>query len=485
MRKIFILFFYFLILFPGWSHRSDYFPIISDVFKNDNKLYFLIKDKYNTYIIEKVKNYIFEYILESKDSIYLGKDILKKIKDIETEKEICWKKEYEGIRKEIKVNKKLSIRVMENFFELIYSEKVDTYPLPPLTFNSFKRLKKDFEKYVNKCYGSYENFINDVKFNYSIKDCFLIKDKIWFTITFYSGEDCEGIGGIGYFNIKKKELGIARIPELIDYSCAAAMNFGNSIFISSKIIGESGDKYNNFLIEFNTEDCSYRIYSWENTAFRNFGINKIEKIGKDTLVFYTGNEVVLFDIENDYWERYTIFVRTKEDSAPIYYLKKLEDDEKGKEWKKISTTHICWVVDSEIVRYARKRKEFYPVYFTIYDDVEIETNFPLCGTINYKVGLFQLNYIDKSPIWNLLEIPSVINHNNAPYVFFASPLMDSNKISKKLSEVCILGAYIERKNVEITIKKTKEGRFEKPEWKNFSDNPFFEMEEEVKRMKKE
>ena len=66
-----------------------------------------------------------------------------------------------------------------------------------------------------------------------ISAVFVLDDEIWVGFGFYDGEGWSGIGGIGFFNIKTKEIGILRHPSLLYCSTSDLYVTPDSIYIKT------------------------------------------------------------------------------------------------------------------------------------------------------------------------------------------------------------------------------------------------------------
>lgn len=193
-------------------------------------------------------------------------------------------------------------------------------------------------------------------------------------IDFYTGEGYEGAGGIGYFDYKRKKIGIARIPELLDYAVSASILVDKNIWIAPVIYYEGSSEFAPYIIEFNTSNCKYRVYGFENTLFRNFGIVKISRIDKDLICFFSGNEVVILNLKNYYWERYSIYLRVKRDSTQLFYYEAKVNEEEF--WIDPLRRSIGSKI---IIKYVKKNEDFFHFYFKWNGIAEVEVPFKICG----------------------------------------------------------------------------------------------------------
>jgi hypothetical protein len=501
-KKLILIFFFFIYeLFGGWNHRSDYFPIISHVRKYEGNLYFVLIYLKRIYIFENDKNgkiKIYSFKLEKEGKFDTGcraniEDEENKIKircggkwvkfDLKNKSfEVMVEKEppvsYCEKSKEFLINDTLKIIIKDldldtrGNFILKSKNKEEIFPLPPISFSTFKRLcPEHFKRHLEELEDE-EEFARFSVFTYTIFDAFLIKNKIWFLIDFYTGEGYEGVGGIGYFDWKRKKFGIARLPELCDFGVASSILIGDRIWIVPVIHYESGDFFGEYLIEFNTKNCKYRVYNFDNTLFRNFGIIKIIKIDNE-VVFFTGNEVVILNLENYKWKRFSLFCQVKEDSTPLFL--------------QISSPPKIYSPNKNItIRYARKGEKFFPLYFHWSGEIEVEAEIITCGKTKQYWKIEEMEKMKKRPIWDVLEEPILLeNEKFGIVVFSTSPLEKVEKISDSLYNVCVKGAYLELKDLEFIIEKTGEKIIPPPEWKLFSSSPFYTMEKEIEIMKKE
>jgi len=501
LKKLILIFFlFFPNLFAGWNYRSDNFPIISHVRKYEGKIYFVLLTSKCIYIFENnkdvlIKKYSFELkkngeydlrhhsnIKDEEDKIKIrhGENWVKfdlKNKSFEfipKEKEIfSFKKS-----KEFLINDTLKILIKDlgldsrGFFILKSKNKEEKFQLPPISFSTFKRLcPEHFKRHVEDI-ESEKEFARFTAFTYTIFDAFLIEDKIWFLIDFYTGEGYEGVGGIGYFDWKRKKFGIARLPELNDFAVGSSILARDKIWIVPVIHYEGEDHFGEYLIEFNIKNCKYRVYNFENTLFRNFGIIKIIKIDNE-LIFFTGNEVVFLNLENYKWKRFTLFCEVKKDSTPLFL--------------RISSPSNPYIPSSSrIIRYAKKGEKFYPVYFKWDNKVEVEAEIITCGKTKQYWKIEEIKKMEKRPIWDILEEPLLIEKEHLGFfMFYASPIYKLEKISDSLYNVCVKGAFLELNDLELALEKTGEKIIPPPKWKSFSSTPFYTMEKEVELMKKE
>ncbi len=516
----FIIFF----IFNGWSYRSDNFPLITDVLKFKDKLYFVVIEKNSVYIFEKYKNKILGFCYEKeKEEKYLSgcrapkseiDSIEKKIKiegifggegvifDIEKKCfEVLPKSGYAcplSPKYEFIVDDSLKIELKTERWEksmfIIHSpKKKEEIPLPPLSFFTFERLRPEHSE-SHWEYESKKEYARSTTFSYSAADPYLINDKIWFLIDFYTGEGYEGVGGIGYFDYKRKKIGIARIPELLDYAVCASILVDKNIWIAPVIYYEGSSEFPPYLIEFNTLNCKYRVYSFENTLLSNFGVVKISKISKDSICFFTGNEVVILNLKSYDWEKYSIYLKVKKDSTPLFYYgegiknKELLSDSLGGANGKIK-------IFRKVINYAKKNEDFFPVYFpwgiggTKSYVAEVEVSFKICGeciNCKYKEFFEYIKNIKRKPIWDVFEWENWIKvKEGEKFLFFASPIEVLGNIRDSLYNVCVYGAFIDLTDTQLFIKNTGKAKILPPEWKTFSKTPFYSMEEEVERMEKE
>ena len=50
-----------------------------------------------------------------------------------------------------------------------------------------------------------------------------VDGRIWFGKTFYDGEGYTGVGGLGYFDLSKRQFSFLRIPQIVDWSVSALL----------------------------------------------------------------------------------------------------------------------------------------------------------------------------------------------------------------------------------------------------------------------
>jgi len=315
---------------------------------------------------------------------------------------------------------------------------------------------------------------------YSIDKIFLVNDKIWFTIRFYASEGYEGIGGIGYFDYKRRKIGIASFPEIVDHSISDAVLIGKRFFIALFDEHEYGPIEVRKIIEFNTLDCSYRIYTFRYSLFTNFTIENIWKLDDKILAFYTGNEIVFLNTENYEWKRFSLYCEVKNDSAPLF----LESN---------SDTDAIYIIGSrknyyfskKIIKYCKKGERFFPVYFTWYQTIEVISPYAITGIGDFSPYLYSI-ISKRTTMWDSRDVDEAIFIQNKKYgnlKFYYSPIISMKKIKKSYYKVKIKGAYLDLSDVDLILKKTAEKIIPPPEWKTFSDSPFEDMEKEVGIMK--
>lgn len=510
-NKKVIAFLIFLLpyLFGGYFHLNEYFPLIHEVFEFNDKLYFLVIDKNGIYIFEKFENKVSTYCFKKEEA---GKEIvsyrlpeaevnidsLKKLVEIKNvfsggyslyfnlEKK-CFeniskskfksekrKKEYEFIIKDtlkIKLEKGRKNGEREDTFIIFTPSKKEKFPLPPLSLFSFKRLVPEHLKFHLK-YESEREFGRYSVFLYEAKDLYLIGNKIWFLIDFYTGEGYEGAGGIGYFDYKRKKIGIARIPELNDYGIFTSFITDKNIWIVPIIHYEYHDKFADYLIEFNTTTYRYRVYTPENSLFKSFEIVKISKINKDLICFFTGTEVILLNLKTYEWEKYSLYLKVKTDSTPLFYIKSVSAQKRS----------------PLIIKYAKKEEEFFPLDFMWNKRAEIKVPFKICGKCEVSREYIKDEKNKKKALMELFSVDYYYiktKDKNILYFHF-SPFEISKEIIKdSVYEICVYGAYIKVDDTELSLKTTGKIKIPPPPWKIFSQNPVFSMEEEVEIMKRE
>lgn len=107
-----------------------------------------------------------------------------------------------------------------------------------------------------------ENFLFDsTKYNISdfinfdgefIDAVFPQGNKIWFGVSFYEGEGCEGIGRIGFYDIDKKSIGILFHPAIKDHSFKELYLTKDTIYVKTYGFYELSESYGTGIVAIST-----------------------------------------------------------------------------------------------------------------------------------------------------------------------------------------------------------------------------------------
>jgi hypothetical protein len=123
-----------------------------------------------------------------------------------------------------------------------------------------------------------------------------IDGRIWFGKTFYDGEGYTGVGGLGYFDLSKRQFSFLRIPQVVDWSVSALLVKDQVLWAGLERRPE-GAEYSGGLLRHDLRTSMTRIYRVEDV------ITNLQVSG-NALVIGTTNGVYV--LRNDRMTRYRV-----------------------------------------------------------------------------------------------------------------------------------------------------------------------------------
>lgn len=77
---------------------------------------------------------------------------------------------------------------------------------------------------------------------------FAYQNEIWVGFGYYEGEGSEGVGGIGFYDSRTRELGVLRHPSLVDCSVSELLVTANTIYVKTAEWHEGEVTYGNGIV---------------------------------------------------------------------------------------------------------------------------------------------------------------------------------------------------------------------------------------------
>lgn len=110
-------------------------------------------------------------------------------------------------------------------------EEIKSFSIP--TFSMLRHYRSEVQNHFSIDTSRYKlsDIISDISSPVSAATFY--KGKIWVGFSYYEGEGTEGIGGIGFFDIKTKQIGVLRHPALINQSVKALYITDDTIYVQS------------------------------------------------------------------------------------------------------------------------------------------------------------------------------------------------------------------------------------------------------------
>lgn len=233
---------------------------------------------------------------------YLGRSGLDKYKIIHSE--IDWS-EADIKRHTVRVGDYEYIGIGSKIYKSKNNEIVKPFELPTL----FVQTLLKYRPHVREHFG-----YNESKYTFSevvsgleqgIGPIVLIGDKIWFGITFYEGEGSEGVGGLGFFDIKTERFGILRAPFLLNCSIAQLESEGNKLWILTNSRGEGGNSRCSGLVSYDLSIGEFTTYTPPQKPYSDLTMLNLIVVG--SIFFATTPQGILeFDTKSMEWKFWAV-----------------------------------------------------------------------------------------------------------------------------------------------------------------------------------
>lgn len=245
-------------------------------------------------------------IVEKYDTeYYAGYDAYKEIKGIENPDQNVSRAELE--QKMILYRGDQYLGLGRFLYKIRNHRVVQAFPLPPLLTETLLKYRPD----VRLGYGydessySFSEVVEGIKQNFG--PVVLKEDRLWFGITFYEGEGFQGVGGLGFFDLKKERFGILRGPFLVNCSIVQIDVEGNDFWFQTESRGEFGQGLGDCSgwVGYNIVTRRYRLYRPPREAQEDAPVQSFIRVGSTFWAALSGR-IAEFDGKTNRWKLWTI-----------------------------------------------------------------------------------------------------------------------------------------------------------------------------------
>ena len=191
----------------------------------------------------------------------------------------------------------LDSTIFEKIAEVPSTRSQDDTPLPA-GLPSIDPLKSTYAEFAKARPARVrDGYTEDVvTFEETIGASQTVDGRIWFGKTFYDGEGYTGVGGLGYFDLSKRQFSFLPIPQIVDWSVSALLVKDQVLWAGLERRPE-GAEFSGGLLRHDLETSTTRVYRVEDV------ITSLHASG-DALVMGTTNGIYV--LRNDRMTRHRV-----------------------------------------------------------------------------------------------------------------------------------------------------------------------------------
>lgn len=269
------------------------------IFEKERVLFLLGNEK--AFVFEKINNQ-WKVLAPFDSRTYLGRIGLEEYKTIRSEEVLS---NIDLKEQTISANGYEYLGLGSKIYKSKNHEILSIFGLPKL----FTQLLLKYRPHVREHFGydeskySFSEAVNGIE--QSIGHMILKDGRIWFGITFYEGEGSEGVGGLGFFDLKTERFGILRAPFLLDCSITKLEFDENKLWILTNSRGEWGNSRCSGLVSYDISNGEYSTYTPPLKPYSHLTMLNFSKVGPNFWTT-TSQGIIEFNTESKEWKFWAV-----------------------------------------------------------------------------------------------------------------------------------------------------------------------------------